>query len=71
VGKARPSHQIMRGDEEANGAVLRAFNQALPDATDRRNERRGGMWWVPARGRKCGGGDLVLGKKYKRIMNLL
>jgi hypothetical protein len=50
------------GDEGANRAVLRAFDQALPDATDRRTERRGGMWWVPPWGRKCGGEDLVVGK---------
>jgi hypothetical protein len=55
----------MSRDEGANGAMLRAFDQALLDATDRRTKRRGGMWWVPLRGRKCGGEDLVLGIKYK------
>jgi hypothetical protein len=36
------------GDEGAKGAVLRAFDQALMDTTDRRTKRRGGMWWVPS-----------------------
>jgi hypothetical protein len=62
LGKARPLHRIVSGDDGANGAVLRAFDQALPDATDRRPERRGGMWCIPPRGRKCGGEDLELGK---------
>jgi hypothetical protein len=44
----------MSGDEGMNGAMFRAFDQALLDATDRRTERRGGIWWVPQRGRKCG-----------------
>jgi hypothetical protein len=41
-------------DEGVCGAVLRAFDQALPNATDRRAKRRGVMWWVPPVGRKCG-----------------
>jgi hypothetical protein len=40
----RLSYWIVSRDEEANGAVLRAFDQVLPDAIDRRTERRGGMW---------------------------
>jgi hypothetical protein len=52
----------MSRGEGVNGAMLRAFDQALLDATDRRTERRGGMCWVPPGGRKCGREDLVLGK---------
>jgi hypothetical protein len=33
----------MSRDEGVNGAVLRAFDQALLDAINRRTERRGGM----------------------------
>jgi hypothetical protein len=51
----------MSRDKGVNGAMLRAFDQILLDATDRRIERRGGMWWVPLRGRKCGGEDLYWG----------
>jgi hypothetical protein len=36
-------YQIVERNEEVNGAVLRASNQALLDATDRRTERREGM----------------------------
>jgi hypothetical protein len=38
------SCQTIERNEGVNGAMLRAFDQALLDATDRRTERRGGMW---------------------------
>jgi hypothetical protein len=52
--QARPQHYIA-SDKGAYGAVLRAFDQALPDTTDRRTERRGVIWWVPP-----GGGESVV-----------
>jgi hypothetical protein len=56
----------MGRDKAANRAILRAFDQALLGTTDRRTKRRGGMWWVPPRGRKCGREDLVLVEKNTR-----
>jgi hypothetical protein len=64
MGRAGPLHWIVSQDEEVDRAVLRALDQRLLDATDRRNWKKGRhvvgcpegekeLWGVPVRCQKC------------------